>query len=238
MAHRKTLLFHSLNNDPYGDPFYDFNSEDFRGILSFILSSNLATLPTISFDDGFSSSYEAINYALDLGFPVTVFLITSTINCPGFLTSAQIRYLSSAGVIIGSHGHLHQNLSTLTRDQICLDLNTSISILSTIIPRESIQDLSLPYGGLNFMVNQVASSLFLRIHTSVPFCFPFFPHLVPRLSCHSMSSLQLVGSYLTDSLPYTFKLRLFASLLLRTLVSDSTYRCLKSFFVSPSTDIL
>ena len=105
----------------------------------------------ISIDDADKSFYE-VGWPKfkEMGFPVTLFVNTSTIheNNKNYLNWDQIRELVNEGVSIGAHSHSHYHMSDLSIDEV----KDEIEISNNIFLRElgSIPSLfAYPYGETN-----------------------------------------------------------------------------------------
>jgi peptidoglycan/xylan/chitin deacetylase (PgdA/CDA1 family) len=105
----------------------------------------------ISIDDADKSFYE-VGWPKfkEMGFPVTLFVNTSTIheNNKNYLNWDQIRELVNEGVSIGAHSHSHYHMSDLSIDEV----KDEIEISNNIFLKElgSIPSLfAYPYGETN-----------------------------------------------------------------------------------------
>ena len=58
------LIFHSFNNNPNSDRFYDLKIENFISLIDFISQKIKPTKITLTFDDGFKSIIPAVEYSL------------------------------------------------------------------------------------------------------------------------------------------------------------------------------
>ena len=105
----------------------------------------------ISVDDADRSFYEVGWPKLkERGFPVTLFVNTSTIheNNKNYLNWDQIRELVNEGVSIGAHSHSHYHMADLSIDEV----RNEIEISNNIFLKElgSIPPLfAFPYGEAN-----------------------------------------------------------------------------------------
>ncbi len=105
----------------------------------------------ISIDDADKSFYE-VGWPKfkEMGFPVTLFVNTSTIheNNKNYLSWDQIRELVNEGVSIGAHSHSHYHMADLSidevRDEIEISNNIFLKELGSIPPL-----FAFPYGEAN-----------------------------------------------------------------------------------------
>ncbi|MDD3223744.1 MAG: polysaccharide deacetylase family protein [Clostridium sp.] len=101
----------------------------------------------ITFDDGYEDNYtEAYPILKSYGFKATVFVVTSVINSdPGYLTSAQLREMSSNGIDIESETTKDMKLTALSNDQRISALKDSKTNLETILGKK-VEGISYPMG--------------------------------------------------------------------------------------------
>ena len=105
----------------------------------------------ISVDDADKSFFtEAWPRLKELGFPVTLFVNTSTIKTGNktYLNWDQIRQLKDEGVTIGAHSHTHSHMPNITLEEIIKEIEISNKIfLKEIKQIPSI--FAYPYGETN-----------------------------------------------------------------------------------------
>ena len=119
----------------------------------------------ISIDDADKSFYE-VGWPKfkEMGFPVTLFVNTSTIheNNKNYLNWDQIRELVNEGVSIGAHSHSHYHMADLSIDEV----KDEIEISNNIFLKElgSIPPLfAFPYGESNEeIINLLSKSTILK----------------------------------------------------------------------------
>ena len=121
-----------------------------------------------SFDDGGKSFYTFVAPILEkYGYRGLFFIATKYINEDGFLTTAQIKDLSSRGHYIGSHSHSHALLNTLNKNELQQEWRLSTGIIKDILG--SCKIASIPNGAGGKYVLHVAYEEGLRIlYTSDP----------------------------------------------------------------------
>lgn len=111
--------------------------------------------PTVSFsfDDGLSSvAAEAFPILNERSFPATVYLITSRIGKPEFLSLVDINMLIDHGWEIGSHTQNHPKLVECSESELDQELAGSKKILEEAIFKSSnqvygVKGIAFPYGG-------------------------------------------------------------------------------------------
>ncbi len=109
-------------------------------------------LASINFDDGWKTAYtNALPLSQQYGFHSTQFLVTSFLNTPDYLTTAQAQSLFQAGNEIGSHTVHHYDLTTLSSQQVTSELSQAKQTLENIfgVP---ITNFASPYGAYDSSV--------------------------------------------------------------------------------------
>ncbi|MGL4758778.1 MAG: polysaccharide deacetylase family protein [Patescibacteria group bacterium] len=114
---------------------------------------------SVEFDDGWNSVYKNALPILDKYGIKTTQYIVSKYTAPdyaySYMTPAQIKDWRSKGHFIGSHSEDHSDLSTLTLEQLDLQLKNSKEYLSTLL-NEDIQAFVTPYCNSSAAVEEVA----------------------------------------------------------------------------------
>ena len=137
--------------EEFTDPKYNVLSLDY--ILNTLLVDEDLPENTIGFTiDDADKSFLNIGWPKfkEKGFPVTLFVTTSTIleNNKNYLNWDDIRKLKAEGVTIGAHSHTHNHLTELTNQEIINDIELSNKIFLKQIGQ--VPDLfAYPYGEAN-----------------------------------------------------------------------------------------
>lgn len=107
----------------------------------------------LTFDDGRRSDWSLACPALvEAGATATFYVVAGFVdNDPGYLTSAQLREMSSQGMLIGSHGMTHRFLSELDRRAVRRELSDSRARLEDLLGR-AVLHFALPGGHHSQMV--------------------------------------------------------------------------------------
>ena len=133
-----------------------YNVESLEYILDTINNDGDLPINTIgiSVDDADKSFLEyAWPMFKEKGFPVTLFVNTSTIsqNNKNYLNWDEIRFLISEGVNIGNHSHNHNHLPELSIEKIKLEIEASNKIFLKEI-KEVPNLFAYPYGETDIRV--------------------------------------------------------------------------------------
>ena len=146
----------------------------------------------ISFDDGFLGIYENINTIIELGVPIKIFIVTSYIGKDNYINESQLLSLNSNPLVsIGSHTHLHSDLTTYRNVNMLEELEKSKLILESILG-SSIDSLAFPYGRFNNSVINNATSIGYKLqYCSLPgFYYDEFTTNVKKRSLVQFSNKQ------------------------------------------------
>ncbi len=100
---------------------------------------------TFAFDGSYLSTYTKALFLLqNYGYSGTVFVVTSRLNQPGYLTVSQLLEMAQKGWEIGSQGVTHFNLTQLSEPQLEYELQASKEYLESLGLK--VESFASPYG--------------------------------------------------------------------------------------------
>ncbi len=224
------LIFHSFNNNPNSDKFYDLRIENFISLINFLSEKINPKKITLTFDDGFKSIIPAVEYSLKKGFTTIAYIISDYIDKEGFLTKKDIKYLRSIGCIIGSHSKSHRDLSKVGKDLLNVELIESKKVLEKIIGEE-VNHFSCPYGIHNKYLIRKAKTIYTFNAISRPNFFKE-KNIIGRISINSLNckSHDNILILLSKKVPYKYVMRLFISYILKIILPNKIYIFIKNIF--------
>jgi peptidoglycan/xylan/chitin deacetylase (PgdA/CDA1 family) len=129
----------------------------------------------LTFDDGGKSALSVGDELSRRGWKGHFFITTSLIGTRTFLTASEIRQLSDAGHIVGSHSHTHPDIyRDLAPDRMAVEWRQSCDILDQILGKQC-QAGAVPGGDISAAVLRSAGVSGLR------YLFTSEPCLGPRI---------------------------------------------------------
>lgn len=126
------------------------------------LSSGIVS---ITFDDGWKSSYENGLPILDKNnFPATHYFVTSYLGKTNYLSDENVKTFLEKGHQIGSHSVSHARLDTLSTKEVEAELKNSKKSLEEKFGKAD--SFSIPYGAQNNELLSVAKKYYKSVRTS------------------------------------------------------------------------
>ncbi len=122
--------------------------------IKFTKAEQTSGIVTIAFDDGIDTQFEnAFPVMQEHGFNGTFYIITSLIGTDGYMNMSDLHALQGNGSEIGSHTVDHQEMTSLTDEQVNYEFNASQQCLQA--NGFSATDFAYPYGGSNPHVDSI-----------------------------------------------------------------------------------
>lgn len=167
------LLYHSVADDPRRDRRYSVSLADFTTHVGAIVASGRVAmrigdladglrgdrpLPerpvAITFDDGYSDTYEAIDTLLRCELPSTVYVTTGEVGAPDRLSSAQLAELAQLSPVeVGAHSVSHRRLDELDGLELKDEVRASKARLESLT-RVGVDSFAYPHGAYDLRVRE------------------------------------------------------------------------------------
>ena len=182
MAELASFDYHEVTDDPTGTGFqrpaaraFTLAPAAFRSHLDRIAAAGVTpALVTaldlaapgrhvcLTFDDGGRSALTVGDELRRRGYWGHFFIVTGLIGTRTFLTSSEVRYLSSCGHVVGSHSHTHPDIfRDLPRQRMLEEWRVSVDVLATLLGGPCVA-ASVPGGDISPAVLQSADAVGLR----------------------------------------------------------------------------
>ena len=117
-------------------------------------------LVTLTFDDGYSSTYnQGLPVLKQYGFTSTQFIITDVVGKSGYMTEAEVKALHADGDEIASHTVTHDNMLTETAAQYDNELSASKTTLQNWIGAP-VTDMAYPEGLYNAAIQKATANYY------------------------------------------------------------------------------
>lgn len=139
-----------------------------RGFTIVTKISNHENEIAIHFDDGFRGVYENRDLFLHYDLRATVFIITSRIGSPKYMSVSEIRELHQLGFSIQSHTDNHHSLTELIHEKVIMEIRKSKGTLGLILST-TIDEISFPRGFFSEnIMNACIEEGYTRCYCSIP----------------------------------------------------------------------
>jgi peptidoglycan/xylan/chitin deacetylase (PgdA/CDA1 family) len=147
----------------------------------------------LTFDDGRLGTFvHGLPVLVEAGLEATLFVTTSRVGRPGFVTADMLRAWCAAGQRVGSHAVMHHALSGLRRDDAVAELRDSKRYLEDLLGA-TVDAFAFPGGNLTRrLIEDALAAGYRRVHTSRPgFASPDDP-VVPRFTIRAATAPEAV----------------------------------------------
>jgi peptidoglycan/xylan/chitin deacetylase (PgdA/CDA1 family) len=161
------LNYHSISDVPIGISILSVTTGNFDKQMKYLLDNGYTPIHlnenpshyskpvVITFDDGYADNYfSAYPILKKYNIKATIFIITGTVDTPGYLTTEQIKSMEL--ISFQSHTVSHRLLTTLSEAQIISELWES-QIFLTRLTGKHVFALCYPVGKYNDLVMTLTS---------------------------------------------------------------------------------
>jgi len=157
----------------------------------------------LSFDDGHVSDYDIVLPLLQAHDATATFFITSNfVGREGYLSWAQVKRLHEAGMEIGSHSLSHPYSTTISQEELMIEMQQSKFQIEQKIGAE-VRSFAYPYGDYSQRTHQTAIAAgYKYICTSKPGLCKTNSVIMERNSIHSNTITQDIEKLLNPSRLY------------------------------------
>jgi len=199
------LMYHSVNDTPVGAEQLSVKTGDFEAQIKYLSDNGYTSLSfdelktagnykkpiIITFDDGYSDNYEnAYPILKKYNFKATIFIVSSYINSPGFLSDRQIPEMMDL-ISFQSHTASHMPLVTFSEGDLDKELSASKDKINEIT-HKPVFVISYPNGSFNKQVAKSASKYYnYAITTRFGYYFSDSPrYKIGRIAVSRSESLE------------------------------------------------
>jgi len=160
----------------------------------------------LSFDDGHISDFEIVLPLLkEYGAQGTFFVTPNYVGKEGYMSWEQIKVLGEAGMEIGSHSLNHQYMTTLSTEQLLMELKDSKTQIEQHTCKEVVS-FAYPFGDCSARTHKVAKEAgYKNICTSKPGLCKSKINSLNRNSVHSNINSDQLDQLLNPSAGTIFK---------------------------------
>ncbi|MDC0446734.1 polysaccharide deacetylase family protein [Gammaproteobacteria bacterium] len=157
----------------------------------------------LSFDDGHVSDYDIVLPLLQAHDATATFFITSNfVGREGYLSWTQVKRLHEAGMEIGSHSLSHPYSTTISQEELMIEMQQSKFQIEQKIGAE-VRSFAYPYGDYSQRTHQTAIAAgYKYICTSKPGLCKTNSVIMERNSIHSNTITQDIEKLLNPSRLY------------------------------------
>ncbi|MDA9935076.1 polysaccharide deacetylase family protein [Candidatus Marinimicrobia bacterium] len=123
----------------------------------------------ITFDDGYRGIVSFKNLIKELDIYIKIFIITSSINKPNYLSKKEISSLNvDKNFSFGAHTHNHIPLITCGKAKLNDELRVSKEIMSDLLST-NIKELAFPIGKFNeLVINESKNVGYEKLYSAIP----------------------------------------------------------------------
>ncbi len=199
------LMYHSVGDTPVGVELLSVKTTDFETQIKYLSDNGYTALSfdelktagnykkpiIITFDDGYADNYEnAYPILKKYNFKATIFIVSSYINSPGFLSESQIPEMMDL-ISFQSHTVSHKPLVEFNESDLELELSASKDKISGIT-HKPVFVISYPNGSYDKQVADTASKYYdYALTTKFGYYFSNSPkYKIERIAVSRSESLE------------------------------------------------
>ena len=198
----KVLYLHDIHSSTqYAIEDRSMPITEFLELLEAIKNIGFTIVPEITerknqvrlcFDDGYRGIWDCKDPLIERGIFPTIFIATSLIGTPNYLSSDEIKHLSDIGFHIQSHAFSHKPLTSFGDDDLDMELHVSKAELEKITSKV-VDELCLPLGYFSNSVLSKSRKLYSRVFLSLPGSYwdDYERGLIRRLLCQDTTPLEV-----------------------------------------------
>ncbi len=176
-----SLMYHSINEVPFTsltglfvrptdfeDQLATLNSLGYEYIFADEFTHTEKPSVMLTFDDGYEDNYtEMFPLLKKYNAKATIFMITSAIDRPGYLSKEQIIEMAESGLVrFASHTHNHYSLTSLSESDIRYQFEHSKQILTELTGYE-MNAICYPGGSVSEEIARIAEDYYCFGYTTV-----------------------------------------------------------------------
>ena len=217
MSNLNVLVFHKIVKDEV-DEWADVKLSLFIQLLEVVKrnkqkivsingwTENNSGEIALSFDDGHSSDFDIVLPLLqEYGAQGTFFVTPNYVGKNGYMSWEQIKTLGEAGMEIGSHSLNHPYMTTLSTEQLLIELKDSKAQIERSIGKEVVS-FAYPFGDCSERTHKVVKEVgYKNICTSKPGLCKIKMNNLNRNSVHSNINSDQLDRLLNPSKVVIFK---------------------------------
>jgi peptidoglycan/xylan/chitin deacetylase (PgdA/CDA1 family) len=186
-ADRLILNLHGVGTMPAwvgpAEGYYWCDEGRFKSLLDDVRTVSQRVLIELTFDDGnISDAAIALAALVDRGLTASFFVCAGRIGQPGYLDSAAMNSMVSAGMVIGSHGWGHVDWRRVNDRTLDIEIDDARKKIADVVGYE-IDKVSIPFGSYDRRVlRRLRRSRRIRtIYTSDNGRAPLSGWILPRV---------------------------------------------------------
>lgn len=206
------LMYHSINDDPIGEPDISVKTKDFAHQMKYLADNGYTPIDfndlkdagkfkkpiIITFDDGYADNYKnAYPILKKHNFKATYFVVSSYIDLSGYLTEKEMLEMGDI-ISFQSHTVSHRPLSELNAGDIDNEMSVSKEKIFKIT-NKAVNVIAYPGGDFNVSVLKAAARYYhYAVTTEFGYCFSGSPnYVIRRIAVSRFETMKEFISFIT-----------------------------------------